>query len=143
MEQQKYQKSDLLVMLKGKEFEMPPGTHINKVKEKCAEMNIPLKTPEREKIEQGWMGKPKGMLQVLWERGLIDETRLKDYMISGKKDAYGTIDLTFSLKHLLSQCRDFAEEESLLQSMGIKMGVLINRTPKCHAELVGEEIEYT
>ena len=28
MEQRKYQKSELLAMLKGKEFEMPPGTHI-------------------------------------------------------------------------------------------------------------------
>ena len=89
------------------------------------------------------MGKPKGMLQILWERGFIDETKLKDYTISGKKDAYGSIDLTFSLKYLLSQCTDFAEEESLLQSMGRKMGVTIDQTPKCHEELAGEGIKYT
>jgi hypothetical protein len=30
----------------------------------------------------------------------------------------------------------------MLQSMGQSLGVLINRTPKCHPELTGEGIEY-
>ena len=88
------------------------------------------------------MGKPKGMLQVLWERGHIDETHLKQYTVNGKKDAYGVIDLSTSLKNIVASCTDFAEEESLLQSMGRRMGVAIDRTPKCHAEITGEGIEY-
>jgi hypothetical protein len=38
---------------------------------------------------------------------------------------------------------DFEEEESLLQSMWCSMGVIINRTPKCHCEFAGEGIEYS
>ena len=43
---------------------------------------------------------------------------------------------------MLGSCKDFEEEESLLQSMGRKMGVLVDRTPKCDCELAGEGIEY-
>ncbi len=48
-----------------------------------------------------------------------------------------------SLKGLMANCVDFEEEESLLQANGREMGVLVNRTPKCHCELVGDRIEYT
>ena len=48
-----------------------------------------------------------------------------------------------SLKFLMSNCQDFEEEESLLQSMGHAMGVLVNRTPTCHCEVAGEAIEYS
>ena len=47
------------------------------------------------------------------------------------------------MKYLLSNCRDFEEEESMLQTMGRKMGILVDRTPKCHCELAGEGIEYS
>ena len=46
-------------------------------------------------------------------------------------------------KNMLSNCTNFVEEVSLLQSMGQKMGVIVDRTPKCHAEIAGEGIEYT
>ena len=106
-------------------------------------MGVPLKTPEEDEIIEGWVGQPKGMLQVLWERGFIDESNLKSYTIAGKKDAFGAVDLSTSLKSILGNCTDLAEEECLLQSMGRKMGIIIDRTPKCHAEIAGEGIEYT
>ena len=42
------------------------------------------------------MGKPKGMIQVLWERGSINpeltkEEVLKHYSVNGKKDGNGHI----------------------------------------------------
>ena len=37
---------------------------------------------------------------------------------------------------------DFVNEITLLQHHGIKMGVTINRSPKCHPEIAGEGIEY-
>ena len=89
------------------------------------------------------MGKPKGMLQVLWERGHIDETHLKQYTVNGKKDADGVIDLSKSLKNIVASCTDFAKEDSLLQSMGRKMSDAIDRTPKCYAEIAGEGIKYS
>ncbi len=44
---------------------------------------------------------------------------------------------------MVSNLQDFEEEELLLQSMGYLMGVIINRTPKCHCEFAGEGIEYS
>ncbi len=43
----------------------------------------------------------------------------------------------------MSNCTDFEEEESLLQSMGRQMGVIIDRTPKCHCEMAGKGVEYS
>ncbi len=44
----------------------------------------------------------------------------------------------------MADCVDFEEEEeTLLQSMGKEMGVLVDRTPKCHCEPGGEGIEYS
>jgi len=63
--------------------------------------------------------------------------------IDGSKDGLGIKQLDTSLKYLMANCVDFEEEESLLQSMGTKMGVIIDRTPKCHCELAGEGIGYS
>jgi hypothetical protein len=107
------------------------------------ERNIPIFEEDLPKIREGWVGKSKGIYQVLWERGWLDPDNLKEYTMNGKKDLYGIIQLQYSLKNLLRSCRDFQEEESLLQSMGRKMGVIVDRTPKCHCELAGEGIEYS
>jgi hypothetical protein len=47
-----------------------------------------------------------------------------------------------SLKELMSSCKDFVEEEMMLQSIARDLGVCVNRTPKCHCKLGGEGIEY-
>ena len=83
------------------------------------------------------------MLKIFWERGYIDEFKPKEYTVNGKKNAYDTINLSTALKKMLSSCTNFSEEEYLLQSMGRKLGVTINHTPKRHAEPDGEGIEYT
>ncbi len=51
---------------------------------------IGLTEVEEQTIEEGWEGKLKGMLEILWEQGWIDEGRLQDYTINGQKDALGT-----------------------------------------------------
>ena len=33
--------------------------------------------------KEGWMGKPKGLLQVLWERGFIDQGNIVLYLLKG------------------------------------------------------------
>ncbi len=38
-----------------------------------------------DKTQLGWEGRPKRMLQILWERGWIDENNLGKYTESGKK----------------------------------------------------------
>jgi hypothetical protein len=70
-------------------------------------------------------GKPKGMLQVLRERGFIDPAKRKEggHTINGKKDAFGNvIRETSSLKHLMSLLIDFIQEETLLQCLAVAWG---------------------
>jgi len=105
-----------------------------------AGINLVEMTP---KIQQGWEDQPKGMLQILWERGWINEQNLASYTVSGKKNVLGILEANTSLKHLLGTCRDFEEEESLLQSQGRSLGIIVDRTPMCHCELAGEGIEYS
>ena len=75
--------------------------------------------------------------------GFIDKHNLQQYTLDGKKDGHGNLWPETSLKHLLANCIDFEEEESLLQSMGWAMGISVDRTPKRHCELAGEGIEYS
>ena len=65
--------------------------------ERAREHGVAVIISEDEAIE-GWDRKPKGMLQVLWERGFIDETQVGNYTIGGKKDGFGIIDRSTSLK---------------------------------------------
>jgi hypothetical protein len=49
---------------------------------------------EVNKIQSGWKGKSKAMLQVLWERGLIDPSVLDKHTVDGEKGTIlGRIDL--------------------------------------------------
>ncbi len=62
----------------------------------------------------GWAGKEKGLLQVLWERGWIDETKTSQY----KKvvtDNTGFPVKEFSLAMMLESCIDFANEKTQLE----------------------------
>jgi hypothetical protein len=110
---------------------------------KNAENNGILNKIEEQIIEEGWESKLKGMLQILWERGWIDEGRLQDYTVNGQKDALGTTINDTLLRYLLGNCEDFINKKSMLQYYGRMMGVLVDRTPKCHCELAGEGIEYS
>ena len=82
---------------------------------------------------------------MLWERGHIDNTdglAYQKYNTNGTRDEFGITKPETSLKQLMSRCLDFEEEESMLQSMVRKMGYEVDRTPKCHAEMAGDGIEY-
>jgi hypothetical protein len=43
---------------------------------------------------------------------------------------------------LISCLHDFEEEETMLQSIARKLGVRVDRTPKCHCEIACEGIKY-
>jgi hypothetical protein len=90
----------------------------------------------------GWTGAPKGLLQVLWERGFIDDH--KKFSNDGKPDPVtGVKYLKPSLRYIMAQCPDFRDEETALQFLGRTIGVAVDCTPKFHAELAGEGIEYS
>jgi hypothetical protein len=105
-------------------------------------------------VLEGWIGKPKGMYQILWERGWIDATkRFSDYSNDGKtyeKDENGEIMplyLPLCLRYLLSQCSDFKCEVTALEDLAARLStasstVRIKYTPKYHCEIAGEGIEY-
>ncbi len=44
---------------------------------------------------------------------------------------------------VLSMCLDFLEEKTCLMYLGEHLNVEVDRSTKCHPELVGEGIEYT
>ncbi len=83
------------------------------------------------------------MLQVAWERCLIDETKVSLYTVPSCKDEMEILQHHTILKFLLGNCTDFAGEEMPLQSKGSALGVLVDHTLKCHCELAGEGIEYS
>jgi hypothetical protein len=113
----------------------------------CVQNNIPV-VERIEIMVEGWMGKPKGMLQILWERGFIDKnmdpkTAEQYYTNDGKKDAFGNLIEGTSLRKMMRELFDFVEEETLLQYHARLLGVVVDRTPKCHPEIAGEGIEYS
>jgi hypothetical protein len=104
---------------------------------------IPLKQTI-DVVDEGWVGKPKGLLQILHERGLIDPVNWQTlYTVNGKKDADGNTIPGTSLRDIMGNCTDFLNEETALQWLARNIGVLIEHTPKFHCELAGEGIEYS
>jgi hypothetical protein len=117
------------------------GKNKREIVEICEQHEITI-TKNVEKIKEGWEGKPKVLLQVLWERGLIDGTNLKDYALTRKKDDFGTVNSRTGLRYIMGMCFDFLNEEGMLQHIAKNLGVTVLLTPKCHAELAGEGVEY-
>ena len=100
----------------------------------------------RTREKKGWQGQPKGLLQVLWERGWIDEANLEKYTMDPATDDDGEVlegAEEWSLRVLMASCLDFVEEMTAFQHVGNELGVSVIISPKFHAELAGEGIEYS
>jgi hypothetical protein len=138
--QKEYTKPQLIEMLQQKGISAKGNKQ--QIKNIAQQAGISL-SYEQQEIVQGWEGKPKGMEQVLWERGWIDPTLArKEYTVHGSKDSMGVIRKNMSLLHLMSNLSDFETQETMLQLKASEMGVFMDRTPKCHCELAGEGVEY-
>jgi hypothetical protein len=107
----------------------------------CSGNEVPIETSKMGIIE-GWEGKAKGMLQMLFERGRIDPTGMSEYTVDGRNDVFGNLIAVTSLQHLMEQLGDFQDEETLMQYHGRRLGEKVNQTPKCHPEMAGEGVEY-
>ena len=108
----------------------------------CQNNNLPIKRTVV-KVDEGWYGKPKGSLQILYERGWIDPKKSHTYYTkAGKKDLYGFVDESTSIDKLMEKQPDFLEQETLLQYYCRQLGVESDRSPKCHPEIAGEGIEF-
>ena len=126
---------NLIKALRADGMRDPCGNH-EKLQEICEKRNLPTKFTERV-IKEGWIGKPKGALQVLFERGWINPSCIHKYTAKGRDDAEG-----YSIDELMKLQPDFASEQTLLQYHAKVLGVKLIRSPKCHPEIAGEGVEY-
>jgi hypothetical protein len=149
-----FNKGELMTELIGSGFHPRRGYTKKDLDEIAVSRGVPLQR-EIDLLDEGWEGKPKGALQVLFERGLIDSTKpLSTYSLAGKaswKDDNGDLlpqYAPFCLRHLLAECPDFKKEKSALQYLveayntpTASFSILF--TPKYHCEIAGEGIEYS
>ena len=134
--------SELVQHLKNIGVTHPPKQDRAKLQKMCKDRNLPT-TKTINNVKEGWAGKAKGAFQILYERGFINPScQYSDYTWEGKKDEWGGIKKCTSIKHLVENLPDFQEQETLLQYHGRKLGVEVERSPKCHCEIAGEGIEY-
>jgi hypothetical protein len=85
-------------------------------------------------------------IQVLWERGWIDHDHYDRYTMDPATNEDEEVlegAESMSLKRLMASCLDFAEERTALQHVGEELGAAVIITPKFHAELAGEGVEYS
>ncbi len=132
--------SELRENLKQNNILKPSGS-LKLLQEQYKRLDIPI-TCEVEVVEDGWLGKPKGSFQVLYERGWIDITKIRKYTEKGKVNEMGILDESFSTSQLIKKQPDFIGELTLPQYYAKKMGATADRSPKCHPEIAGEGIEY-
>jgi len=136
-----YRKDELIVALERDGMKVSKGLTRKKCEKLCKDRGIAT-TYMIDVIIEGWIGKPKGSFQILFERGWIDPSNISAYTQNGTKDAMGNVLEYTSLKKLLEKQQDFASELTLLQYHAQLLGAIVDRTPKCHPELAGEGIEY-
>jgi len=115
------------------------GKTLKEMQEIASSRNIPL-TIEEDDVVEGWLGKPKGLRQILWERGLLDPS--VQYVAKIKKDdpnEGGKVEYS----SVLNNCTDFMTEKTCLMYLVERLDVEVDRSTKCHPELAGEGIEST
>ena len=136
---------DLLSDLRMNNIDTP--THF--VKKNLIDLATKHGKPLNKTVEKGvaktWLHQPKGMLQVAWERGLLDFDSycVEDFSVKGKLDEMGNRIAATNLSLLIAGCEDFLTEVSLLQLNLQLLGVTCIHSPKYHCEIAGEGIEYS
>jgi hypothetical protein len=119
------------------------------LQELCALNDVPIFV-QTNGIVEGWEGKAKGMLQILFERGFLDPSKIAnrdlskitDCTVDGRNDAFGNLLPETSLRCHVAQLSDFQDEETLMQQHGKSLRVKVDRTPKCHPGMAGEGVEH-
>ena len=122
--------------------------------ELAAQNNVSTTKTTRKLTHQngGFLGKPKGMKQVLWERGWLDPDKIDKYKKTASKtdfDDNGKLipeKAEFILAELMKQQPDFQLEQSDLQHLADEISgptctVKVIFTPKYHCEIAGEGVE--
>ena len=141
-ETKKYTKRELLTEIKNRTGMQPQRGTLKEIQKVAIANDLPIEY-ERRKIKEGWVGKAKGMLQVLYEREFIDTEKVVSYyQVNGKKDDNGTTIPGTSLKEMIRTLPDFEMELTLLQYRAQQLNVRVECSPKYHPEIAGEGIEF-
>ena len=112
------------------------------LQDKARSAGISVTVTPTTKTKLGWKGRCIGLLAAAYARGWVDKNDLKSYQAM-KYDEEGNLVKEFSLQYLLGQCTDFQNELTQLEFVCKAHGAEALITPKYHAELAGEGIEYT
>ena len=120
------------------------------LRERARQADIPI-TESSVKVIPGYINKPKGALQIAFERGFLDKD---GKLYNGKKASLtGTksknpvtgvveVDKETSILRLLHRCSDFKNEQTQMSYILNLLDVRLRLTPKCHPEIAGRGIEY-
>jgi hypothetical protein len=87
------------------------------------------------KVISGYVGAPKGLKQILWERGLWVDGMTRD----GPKETDRSIT---SAIVVLGSCPDFQAQRSAMDELLTHEGCILLMTPKGHPEIAGDGIEF-
>ena len=115
------------------------------IKRLATGLQIPLQYKYNKVKDKGWVGEPKGILQVRWEHGFINTKQKinKYYTMAGSKDQYRNVVPGTSLQEIMQSCSDFVNKKNLLQDKLSTLGVQVHRSPKCHSKLAREGIKFS
>jgi hypothetical protein len=101
--------------------------------------------PAEEFTIYGYVGKPKGVKQILWERGLWKDLMHASWDNSRRRKAIEKgelIDETLDASQVLLACPDFQNENTLIGDLLDTRNDIALLSPKCHPELAGVGVEY-
>ena len=97
----------------------------------------------------GYVGKPKGLKQILWETGwwvdgMIGDVKPEPAVGVEKRDWVDKQNRKKAdgAREVMRQRLDFKNEMSELEELIVSYGHILVMSPKCHPELAGHGIEY-
>ncbi|KAG7339773.1 hypothetical protein IV203_025453 [Nitzschia inconspicua] len=105
------------------------GYTVKEMQKLAGDHGIAISKSEQKKIT-GWVGEPKGLLQVARDRGFIDHINHHLYSANPKKNPDGTLNAEKSLRSIVGQCTDFQNELTHLQVMANELKVQVMFTPR-------------
>jgi hypothetical protein len=116
----------------------------------CASNDAP-NSIQTQGIVEGWEGKAKGMLQILFEQGFLDPSKIvnrdpskiTEHTVDRRNDAFRNLLPETSLRCHMARLSDFQNNETLMQHHGKSLGVKVDQTPKFHPEMAGEGVEHS
>ena len=115
---------------------------VRELRKLASNLGVPTTRTVTQRFIPGWAGKGKGLLQVLWERGWVDDSKASQYKKVVTDDA-GFPVKEFSLEMMLDSCIDFVNEKTQMEFVCDSLGAEALITTKYHAEYAGEGIEYS